>query len=257
MTSATHPAILEATRVELCRIAEEAGLLDTDVSVLAKPLTPEEAIGTPGRRDYPIMLGKERVVEAVVLGSKGHAFTDSARELRGTVREVLQLELRSNFDRAIFVATANAMLRHLGKASGTVHCKDDDPERCAREIADHILAHHGRVTVGLIGLNPAIAERLVEVFGAPSLRIADLNPDNVGTERFGVEIWHGRDRADELIDDADVVVFTGTTLVNDTFDGLRARLEAANKPYLVFGVTAAAVCALSDIARICPYGRDD
>ncbi len=256
MTSPSHRSTLETLRVELRRLAQEADLLQADVSVLAKPLTPEEAIGTPGRRDYPILVGKERVIEATVLGSRGHAFTDSARELKGTVTEVLELELDSNFDRAIFVATGNALLRHLGLAKGTVHCKDDDPERCGAQIADHILATYGQVTVGLIGLNPAIAERLVQVFGPGRVRLTDLNPDQVGTERWGVEIWHGRDRADQLIDEADVVVLTGTTLVNDTFDSLRARLEAAAKPYLVFGVTAAGVCALTAIERLCPCGRD-
>jgi len=256
MDSVVGSAALETTRTELRRLVAAAGLSGAEVEVLAKPLTPEEAIGTPGRRDYPIILGKERVIEAVVLGAKGHAFTDSARELQGTVGEVLSLELDTNVNRAIFVATANALLRHLGKARGTVHCKDDDPERCAREIAEQVRATHGQVTVGLIGLNPAIAERLVEVFGPTKVRLTDLDPTTVGTERWGVTIWHGRDRADQLIDEADVVILTGTTLVNGTFEPLRQKLEATGKPYLVFGVTAAGVCAVTGIERVCPCGRD-
>lgn len=248
--------ILELTRRRLRRIAEEHRLLDADVSVVARPLTPEEAIGTPGRRDYPILVGKERVVEAAVLGSKGHAFTDSPREFLGTVRDVLSLGATSNQDRAIVVATVNALLAHLGMLTGTVHCRDEDPEACALEMAHQLREKHGAVEVGLIGLNPAIAERLAETFGAEHLRISDLNPDNIGVRKFGVEIWDGRTRTEELIDRSDLVVFTGSTLVNGTFDRIWDRVRARDKRYVVYGVTAAGPCELLDLERFCPYGRD-
>ena len=67
---------LERTRAPFARIIEDHGLRGVEVSVLARPLTPEEAIGQPGRRDFPIIVGKERILEAVFLGAKGHAFTD-------------------------------------------------------------------------------------------------------------------------------------------------------------------------------------
>ncbi len=65
-------SILEQTRPSFQRIADHARMLDAAVTVLGKPLKPEEAIGTPGQRDFPIILGKERVLEATVLGSRGH-----------------------------------------------------------------------------------------------------------------------------------------------------------------------------------------
>ena len=112
----------------------------------------------------------------------------------------------------------DAVLRHLGMVRATVHCKDDDPETCALEIAGVLSAREGEARVGLIGLNPAIAERLVESFGPARVRISDLNPEDVGTRRFGVEVWDGRDRTEDLIDASDLVLVTGTTLVNGTFD---------------------------------------
>ena len=126
------PSFLEQARKKFREMAEEKQLLETEVSVLAKPLTPEEAIGTPGRRDYPILTGKERVVESTVLGSKGHAFTDSPREFIGTLADILDLSLDTNQNRAIYVSTLNAFLRAHGKADGTVHCKDEDPEEFIR-----------------------------------------------------------------------------------------------------------------------------
>ena len=59
------------------------------MTVLAKPLTPEEAIGKPGRRDFPILEGKERVIEATVLGARGQAFTDSASDFEGRLEQPL------------------------------------------------------------------------------------------------------------------------------------------------------------------------
>jgi Fe2+ or Zn2+ uptake regulation protein/uncharacterized protein (DUF4213/DUF364 family) len=249
-------SILERTRSRFRELVEKGGFLETDVSVLAKPLTPEEAIGTPGRRDFPIIIGKERILEATFLGSKGQAFTDSAREFTGTVGQVLEMELTSNQNRAIYVATLNAVLGHLGLVQATVHCKDEDPEKCGAEIARHILERYGRVTVGIIGLNPAIADHIVQVFGVDRVHLSDLYTGNIGRERFGVDVWDGGERTEELIEKSDVILMTGTTLQNDTFDDIQRLIEKHGKTGLVYGVTAAGVCALTGIERICPYGRD-
>jgi hypothetical protein len=138
----------------------------------------------------------------------------------------------------------------------TVHCRDDDPEKCAREIADLLRARYGEVEVGLIGLNPAIAERLVDEFGKGRVRISDLNADNIGETRFGVEIWNGEERTEDLIDNSRVVLVTGTTVVNGTFDGIWNRIRARRKDCLLYGVTVAGVSELMGMERVCPCGRD-
>ncbi len=257
MNTTSEPSTLEQARARLREIVEQAHLLGAHVAVRVKPLTPEEAIGKPERQDFPIIVGKERIIEAGVLGARGHAFTDSPRELTGTIAQVLGLGLDTSPNRAIFVATLNAVLRHLDRVTGTVHCKDDDPELCAREIAGLLLDRYGRVEVGLVGLNPAIAERLVDTFGEDHTRITDLNRDNIGERRFGVEIWDGGERTEELIDASDVLVVTGTTLVNGTFDDIHRRALAAKKHFIPYGVSAAGVCALIGIERICPRGQDE
>lgn len=248
-------SVLEESRALLRGIVERESLLGAHVSVLAKLLTPEEAIGTPGRRDFPIIVGKERVIEATVLEARGHAFTDSLREFDGTIGQVLELDLDTNQSRAVFVATLNAVLRHLGRVTATVHCKDEDPELCAEEIAALLLDRYGRIRVGLVGMNPAIAERLVDTFGETSVHITDLNADNIGRYKFGVEIWGGTERTQDLINSTDVLVVTGTTIVNGTFDEIHRMARIAGKPCLVYGVTAAGVSELLGIERICPRGR--
>jgi hypothetical protein len=169
---------------------------------------------------------------------------------------VIDLAFESSGARAIYVSALNATLGHVGRVQGGVHCRDDDPERCGTEIAEALRNRLGRQgVVGLIGLNPAIADHLVGAFGRERVRITDLNPDNIGQERFGVEVLDGATRTDQLIDASDVVLLTGTTLVNGTFDRIWQRVAERGKAGLVFGVTAAGVCALLGFDRICPYGR--
>jgi hypothetical protein len=248
-------SILEQTTEAFAAIIEREGLRNADVSVEVVPLTPEEAIGRPWRRDFPIIVGKERVIEATVLGSRGQAFTDSPQDFEGTLADALDLDLTSNRGRAVYTASLNAVLGHVGMVQGTVHCRDEDPERCAWEIADYLGNRFGAVSVGLIGLNPAIAERLVDRFGPDRVRITDLDRDNVGLLRFGVEIWDGAKRTRDLIDASDVVLFTGTTVVNGTFDQIWDLIQSMGKHYVVYGMTAAGVCRLTGLSRICPYAR--
>jgi len=250
------PSLLEQTRQQLRQLAEEAKLLEAHISVTAKTLTAEEAIGKPERQDFPIVVGKESMIEARVADARGQAFTDSPQEFTGSLDEVLHLELASNQKRAVYVAALNAVLAHLGRVEGTVHCRDEDPELCAREIAAELFEEYGPVKVGLIGLNPAIAEQLAERFGPDRLGISDLFEGNIGRQRFDTEVWDGSTRNSELVDASDLVLVTGTTLVNGALDSILERLhDGRGTAHRIYGVTGAGACALLGLPRICPYGR--
>jgi uncharacterized protein (DUF4213/DUF364 family) len=249
-------SVLENSKIQLVEIVTKNRLLDAYVSVLVKTLTPEEAIGMPGRRDFPIILGKERVVEAEVLGAKAHAFTDSPGEFVGDLKEVLHLLLTSNRERSIYVATLNATLKYLNLIENTIHCKDEDPERCGKEIASQLLKKWGKVKVGFIGLNPAIAENLIETFGIENVRVTDLNKQNIHSFKFGVKVWDGNEMTGELIKQSDVILITGTTFVNGTFDPIMHCIRNYKKDYLIYGVTGAGICKLMGLNRICPYSRN-
>lgn len=257
MNASTDGLFLEKAKTRLATLLDEQGLLDEDVLVRVGLLTPEQAIGTPLRKDFPILVGKEKVIEARFRTGRGHAFTDAPVEFRGTVREILERPLKSNADRALFVATLNAVLRHLGKITGAMHCRDDDPEKCGAEIARLVREKKGDATVGLIGCNPAILEALVGEFGVENVRLTDLNPDNVGTRKQGVEVWHGAKEMERLVREADIVVVTGTTFVNDTFSWIWETIRRHGKDYMIYGVTAAGLCHLFGLERVCPYGRDE
>lgn len=255
MNSPETISVLEAAKVKFAEIAASKGLLDTEVIVSVSALSAEEAIGRPTRRDFPIIEGKERVIEATFKSAKGHAFTDSPHDFAGTLRDVLALPLTSNSERAVFIAVLNAAMNSLGMLETSLHCRDEDPEECAKEIAGHVRGVWGGCMVGLIGLNPAIAEALVGAFGADNVLVTDLNPKNISAAKFSLTVWDGKTRTEELIRRSDVVILTGTTLVNATFDEIWNWIQDHKRNYVIYGVTAAGVCELMGLKRMCPYSR--
>ncbi|MBW1823622.1 MAG: hypothetical protein JRI87_03510, partial [Deltaproteobacteria bacterium] len=82
-----------------------------NVSVSCRTLSAIEAIGTPEDEDYPIIKGKERVVEAVFEGVRGQAFTDEFENTNYSVEDLLEIELDSNKRRASFISSLNAVFR--------------------------------------------------------------------------------------------------------------------------------------------------
>ena len=45
-------------------VLTENSLMDEFITITGKVLTPEEALGKPDRRDFPLLTGKERLMEA-------------------------------------------------------------------------------------------------------------------------------------------------------------------------------------------------
>jgi hypothetical protein len=99
------------------------GLVGEEIRVKTRPLTAEEAIGTPEDDDYPLLKGRERLMEAEFRGAKGHAYTDLFGDYEAGIEEIANLQLVNNFKRAVFIASLNAVMRYLGLVEGTVHCR--------------------------------------------------------------------------------------------------------------------------------------
>lgn len=70
--------MLSQSRERFDKIVQENSLLEADVPVFVKILSSEEAIGNTGRRDFPIAMGKEMVIEADFQGARAHVFTEVA-----------------------------------------------------------------------------------------------------------------------------------------------------------------------------------
>jgi len=242
---------LEEVKEKLREIIAEYSLGDEVVQVTIGTLTVKQAIGNPTRQDYPLLEGKEVMVEAELRGSFGQAFTDRPSDFTGSLNDVIDLDLNASENRAIFVATLNAVMAYLGMASGFRHCHDEEPEECAKEIAGCILGEAGRAKIFMIGLQPAILENLVITFGAENVRCTDLNPGNIGTRKYGAEIWDGHSQTEQLMEWCDILLVTSSTLVNNTFDNIRKEASSRGKRLITFGVTGAGVAAMLGLERLC------
>jgi hypothetical protein len=108
---------------------------------------------------------------------------------------------------------------------------------------------------GLIGLQPAILNAMVEGFGSARIRVVDLNPDNIGQKRCDVTIWNGEKDLAKLVEWCQVGVATGSTVVNGSINDLQAKFSAAAKPLVFFGNTISGVASLLNLERICPFAR--
>lgn len=233
-------------------LQKNPGLAGQKVRVEARGLQAEEAIGSPQRRDFPLLQGKERLVQAEVEGARGQAFTADPLNFSGTLGEVAGMQVQRPGHQAIIIATLNALAVRLGLADRSVHCLNEEPEECAHSIAAFIQETYGAVKVGIIGYQPAILEHCVQQFGAERVAITDLNPDNIGSLRYGVEVWDGSRQTGELIQFAEVILITGTVLVNETFADLEPLLK--DKPFYFYGTTAAGLAVLNNFQRLCYKG---
>ena len=97
------------------------------------------------------------------------AFTSVPCEWNGTLEELLSLKLSDISNRGIFVSAMNAVLRTLGVATGTIHCRDENPTNCGSEVAEQLKTRFGSKRFCLIGLQPAILKGLTNHF-APENR---------------------------------------------------------------------------------------
>ncbi len=154
--------VYEEVNEKLFQICNSHDLLTQPVRVKPRVLATEEAIGNPEADDFPLQKGKERLMQAALLGAMGQAFTDRYGDFEGILEDILKMSLENNFRRAVFVSTANAVLRHLGRIEKTVHCRDGEPTECAVELAAYIKRKYGDVKIALIGFQPRIGDFLGE-----------------------------------------------------------------------------------------------
>jgi hypothetical protein len=237
--------IYEQIKEAFARVCREQNLMDQHVQVKARTLTVEEAIGNPEADDFPLQQGRERLMQADFMGSSGQAFTDRFGNFEGSLRDIIDSPLSNNFRRAVFVATLNAVLRHLGRTDRTLHCRNQEPAECAAELARYIENEYGRVKVVQIGFQPAMVEAVSRNL---PYRILDLDPENIGTEKRGVRI-EGPEATAEAVAWADLLLVTGTTIVNGTVGQF-----LGDKPVLFYGTTIAGAASLMGWKRFCARG---
>lgn len=217
------------------------------ITVNVKSLKPEEVLGKPSRRGFPLCRGREVMVQAELDGSIGQAYTDEPADYDGSIISACALPLTTNRNRAIFIATANALYKHLGLISNSKHCKDEGPEICGRKVAEHLRREFPPETkIVMIGFQPAIAHHVSSVF--KNFRVTDMDQDNIGQVREGVLI-ESHKMNKEAIAWSDVTLATGSTMVNGTIDEI---VESCKGKRLIFyGVTIASAAQEFNFERLC------
>jgi len=246
--------ILEQVKVrfvgELKSWCQEEGLSLEDLNdevVVSGKLSAEDAIGRPERDDFPLLRGKEVMMQAIYRGSPGQAFTPGSGDFRGTLGEVLSLPLDGCFQRAVLVSTINAVLRYLGLVDDTIHCKDEGPEICASHLGDWIQKQDAD-RIGLVGLQPALLESLVASMGPENVMVSDLM--YAGEVRSGVRIVYGMESL-KLFEECQLILVTGSTLVNGTIDDVLKLADEHQKRVVFYGTTISGAARLMEFEKWC------
>lgn len=230
---------------------EEASLIDDDLEVSSRVLTAREAIGITQASDYPILKGKEYLVEAVFRNCRGQAFTDDPLEFSGSLREILERPLETNRDRCLFIAALNAVLRFLKLIDSTVHCRDKGLEECSGKIAEFV-SNKAWKAVGLVGLQPAILRALAALPDSPRIFCLDRDEDLKGKSKSGVEIiWSDDESMNDMFSKVEGVLATGSIIINGALLNVLFLANKHRVPVYFYGTTIAGASFLMGLNRIC------
>lgn len=240
--------LFEQLKEKFLQIAKENDLLDEKVSITGRALTTEEAIGNPDRQDFPIVKGKEKLLQAEIKGFCGQAFTDMPGYFEGTLQDIINRPLSTNFNMAVFVATLNAVMRYLGLVDRTIHCKDNEPEDCAAKLVDFMKENYGDPKIALVGFQPSFLESLAPHF---AVRVLDLDVDRIGKEKFGVLVEDGETAMEDVLSWCDMIFATGSTLANGTI----VNFMGQEKETIFFGTTVAGAAHLLGLKRYCECAK--
>jgi hypothetical protein len=237
--------LYDTIKQEFAKLIKENGLEGEKVIIRATPLSAEQAIGNPEDKDYPLIRGVERLMQAEFRGSLGQAFTDMYGDFTSKLSDIVAMNLNNNFRRAVFISSLNAVMKHLGLIDQTVHCRDNQPRECSHELVSYIEKNYGQPRVAMVGFQPRMVEALAKSF---ELRVTDMDRDNIGQEKFGVRI-DDPSQTEENLNWCDIAVVTGTTIVNDTIGQFQI-----SKPVIFYGVTISGAAKLLGLKQFCPFG---
>ncbi len=241
----------ERLRTILTEIAAEHDLLDESIVIESSVLTPAEAIGTPDRQDFPLLKGKEALIQADFIDRKGQAYTDAPSRFRGSLQDIIALDLSTHRETALFIATLNAVVRYARPDLRTIHCRDGGPRRCAKQIAAYIQDLDPR-SMGIIGMQPAILETLVAVMGKDRVRCIDRDEDNRNQVKEGVAIeWGDEEGLKRLFKRSALILATGSSAANGSLADILALADTTGKPVYFYGATIAGTARLIGLDHLC------
>ncbi|MCD6301069.1 MAG: hypothetical protein J7L82_03250, partial [Staphylothermus sp.] len=93
--------------------------------------------------EYVLIRGPEILLTCKFRGEIGQLFTISPREYKGKVSDIINLDLSNTYNRSIFYAFSNALLKKLGFIDKTVHCEKDEPVKCSNILVVELMKRYG------------------------------------------------------------------------------------------------------------------
>jgi len=137
-------------------------------------------------------------------------------------------------------------MRYLKLVDKTVHCRDNEPRECSQELVKYIAENYGHPKIAFTGFQPRMVEALSGKF---ELRVADMDGDNIGSDKFGVVI-DDPGKTEENLRWCDIALVTGTTVVNGTFKQFEI-----SKPVIFYGITISGMAKLLGLNHFCHCGH--
>ncbi|CAN2042263.1 Heavy-metal chelation domain-containing protein [Candidatus Magnetomoraceae bacterium gMMP-15] len=236
--------IYEKLRKALKKEVQKHNLSGQKINIRCKALSAVQAIGRPDHDDYPIIKGKEVMVEAIFNKARGQAFTDEFENADYHIENILNMQLNTNKKRASFISALNAVFRHLELCDKTIHCKDNEPKTCANKLIETI---EQGIKVLLVGYQPRFLEFLASNY---KIRIVDLDKDNIGKNIFNTLV-ESPEMTSDAINWCDLIFATGSTLINGTI----GKFLNQDKPVLFYGVTVSAPAKILNLKTYCQCGH--
>ncbi|MEM2021953.1 MAG: DUF364 domain-containing protein [Zestosphaera sp.] len=248
---------------EVCRrffrgLAKEKGITDEYVwsrhegsGVVEYRILPPSYFNLHGD-EYAIVKGEEVMMECTFKSARAHVFTQLPQDSVTRINEILKLNLSDARCRSLFYCALNAVMRYYGLIEGTIHCRGDSPLKCAKSLVEDLRKAVSGARILLIGYQPAIAEELAKNFS--TVYITDMNPRNVGKVIHGIPILSHVENS-ELIQRVDIVLASGSSLINNTLWDLYKVSAEHGKTFMLYGVSAAGVSRILGIERHCPFSQ--
>ncbi len=238
--------VYELLKEQFLKYIQENGLESGEVIIKARPLTPEEAIGNPEDKDYPLITGRERMMQAEFRNTFGQAYTDMFGNYSGKLQDIATMDLNNNYRRAIFIASLNAVMRYLGLIDKTTHCKDNEPRECGLKLADYVAEKYGSPKIAMVGFQPRLVESLAKKY---EIKVTDMDHANINTEKYGLTVQSPL-KTREHVEWCDLIISTGSTVVNDTINDF-----LVGKPAIFYGITVSGAAKILGLEIFCYWGK--
>ena len=199
--------------------------------------------------------GKEVRVDVSFLNKKTEVFTDEPSSFSGALKDILNLPLNTNKNRALVAGAINGVMKHLNMVDGSLCDRERFSSLCAEEMADRLYKRWGdNLTIALIGFQNDIAEALVDKFSKNNIEITDLDKDNLGKSVKGVEIKDGRQWTAKAVEKNFLALVSATTIINNTAEDILDLSKKDNKSRIVifYGTSISGVASLLGyLRRLC------